>query len=176
MMINTVPERFDVKLLQHQNQQEEKEESLSKLKQIEDAINSISKDKNHNTIDDKIKKTKKKITQREKNLSEEEVIIYFQSSISKIGYDFSYLGNLKKPVFYSHNEINLKQENNDTKTSYGEIITNNVLHDIITIQKMDTLLGTRTGFVDQNIKERFDILKKLSFYEAIIRVNYELHT
>jgi len=152
-----------------------KEEGLSalpqpkKLNEIEEAIKDISKPTK--TIDDKVKKSKIPI---KIDLSEE-AVFYFNESKSAIDYDFSYLGNLKKPSFETYIGAMALPDSNDILVEAEEEFTHDMLRQIITVQKMDLLLGTKTGFVDMETKERFDILKRMSFYEAMIRVNYDLH-
>jgi hypothetical protein len=142
-----------------------------KLNKIEEAIQDI-KDKPTKTIDDKIKKSKI----RKKEIPEEEAVFYFNESKSAIDYDFSYLGNLKKPNIETYAGAMALPDSNDILAEAETEITHDILRQIITVQKMDLLLGTKTGFVDMETKERFDVLKRMSFYEAMIRVNYDLHS
>jgi len=125
------------------------------------------------SIDEKISKTRQPL--KKHMLSSEEATLYFTEA-PKVHYDFSYLGNLAKEPAEVYTEASAKPTDVKMSAVSSEKITNTVLNQIIAVQKMDTIMGTRTGVIDQGTQEHFDLLRRLSFYEAIIRVNYDLHT
>jgi hypothetical protein len=145
-----------------------------RLNQIEDAILEVAEKpkKKGKSIDEAVKteKPEKKI------LTEKEAVLYFQEQ-KKIEYDFSYLASLSRigPEIYS-GAADIKRENIEPIISAKEQITSEMLSYIITVQRMDTLLGTKTGYVDQEIRERFEFLNKLSFYFNRVLALYSLRS
>ena len=148
------------------------------IKRIDDAIKDISdNEKNTDTIDKKVKDKKEQKTHDKRifELSNEKAIFYAHEPKVNVDYDFSYIGNLKKPVFTSYAETTIRKEDTNNEETQETTINYDMLNKIITIQKMDNLLSTKTEYIPQDVRERFDLLKRLSLYDAIIKVNYELN-
>jgi len=166
MIINTIQIKIDPKIA----------EELFKpnLKQIEDAVKEVTKD--NKSIDDKVKKPDF-IQKQKKKLNDEVAIRYFQEVKSDIAYDFGYLGNLKKPNFSLYDGLTFKEQNPlKHELQSDEILSYEQVDRIIAREKMDKFMGMSTGFINQTVKERFELLKRTSFYHAMIETLYVLNT
>jgi hypothetical protein len=136
-----------------------KEEENQDLEQIEDALSEVME-----TIDDRVVE--------ESSITEEEAAVYMQEP--KMNEYQPEYNAVSRPIFSLFEETSFKEEVQDDKPE--EIITYNVMDEIISISRMNTLTGTNNRYINNAVQERHDFLKHLSFYAALTIMNYELHT
>ena len=98
-----------------------------------------------------------------------------------IDYDylFSHMGNNEhiSPILYfsaKDYEENTSVPGNLDYYEDHELLNAETRERLVIIHKMDELMGISTGFIPEDVKERHEILNKLSFYAAIMMVTYNL--
>ena len=148
------------------------------LQQIILTLLQVSEEELEDEVDEEIDSVEEVVDNEEVDKIDEESFFQYGQELERLKIDyeslFEYLGNIRPvQVDYWNLSGDEAEEDKAEYISDTELLSNEVMDRIVTMEKMDTIMGTTTHMPIE-VKERYQLLNKLIMYHALFQMKYAL--